>query len=96
MSSNVQAVPPAPTWCHASSGTKLKRLIYTRIDNFFSFDENRSRFPDQWAIRRNQRKELGIHELLSMVVDTLKLRSVKDTKKVDVSNAQRYVFLLTK
>ena len=93
MSTPAQAVSPTTKWSHASSGTTLKRLLFLRIDNFFSFPENRTRFPEESEQWRTKRKEFRLNQLIPLAVDTHKLRSVKDTGQQDVTNAQRYAVL---
>ena len=93
MSTPAQAVPPTTKWPHASSGTTLKRLLFLRIDNFFSFPGNRARFPIENAQWRTKGKEFRLNQLIPLAVDTLQLHSVKDTGQQDVTNAQRYAVL---
>ena len=93
MSSNDRTSAAVTQWQNARSGSALRRLVFIRIENFFSFQANRSRFPEVYRTWHAQQKDLKLQDLLTMAVTTLKLRSIRDTGQAQVTNAERFLVL---
>lgn len=72
---------------------RLSNLSMFELTISLVLKKKHAHFPDDSKIWHKQRKNLRINELISMAIDTLKLRSVKDIKQKDITNSYRYAVL---